>query len=325
MNTPDEIEQPNVNGRIRLVSALLLIALGPAACSDVLAEKVVDVQTVNQSAVRILGAIGSLTAVDALVSYVPQRDCVADRDSEAFTNFDQNAAFGLRAFLAPVQQDKNCCAVNPSTLTACTQSLFQSFKNLTAGVGVSNCHPSLNFPTVSFAMPENCFSHQTTSPSMVTYSTFYVSESEKWPGLSPEFRVIWGAAAGNFAYYGVCVPNPIIFPHPDITENHVFAAKLIKQTDYKAFSGSKKDWNTMASVPAIPVSDIQQITGVYLEERGGHISTTEAADYNNPLSSKGIVVNVKLKTGKSVPCYVINNYDGAGTVYWKESNPACAK
>ena len=175
--------------------------------------------------------------------------------------------------IIPVQQDK-CCAVNPNILTACAQILFQSFKNLTAGAGVSNCHPSLNFPTVSYAMPENCFSHQTTSASLVTYSSFYIPESKQYPALSSEFRVIWGSLPANFSYYGACAPNPIIFPNPGTIENHVFAAKLIKQSDYKAFAGTPKNYTTMASVPAISVADIQQITAVYLEEKGGYISTT---------------------------------------------------
>jgi hypothetical protein len=219
---------------------------------------------------------------------------------------------------AETKQKSSCCAANPFTLTACAESLLQSFKNLTAGVGVSNCHPSLNYPTVSFAMPENCFSHQTTSPSMVTYSSFYL------PGIS-EFRVIWGSVPGNFSYYGACAPNPIIFPHPGIIENHVFAAKLIKQSDYKAFAGSPKDYTTMAAVSSIAPSDIQQIVSVYMEEQGDYISTSEAANYNNISSSKGIVVKVKLKSGATVLCYIINNYDTAGTIYWKEKNPVCVK
>ena len=144
------------------------------------------------------------------------------------------------------------------------------------------------------------------------------------PGIS-EFRVIWGSAPGNFSYYGACAPNPIIFPHPGIIENHVFAAKLIKQSDYKAFAGSPKDYNTMAAVPSIAPSDIQQIVSVYMEEQGGYISTSEAADYSSILSSKGIVVKVKMKKGPVVLCYIINNYDGGGTIYWKENNPACIK
>lgn len=232
------------------------------------------------------------------------------------------------ATITPSQDSKfknNCCAANPHTLTACAQSLFQSFKNLTAGVGVSNCHPSLNFPTVSYAMPENCFSHQTSSAGIVTFSSYYIPESKQHPGLSSAFRVIWGSEPGNFSYYGACAPNPIIFPHPGVIENHVFEAKLIKQSDYKAFSGSPKDYNTMAAVASVAPSDIQQIVSVYMEEQGDYISTTEAALYNNISSSKGIVVKVKLKSGATVLCYIINNYDTGGTIYWKEKNPACVK
>jgi hypothetical protein len=217
-----------------------------------------------------------------------------------------------------LKDKNNCCTVNPYTLTACSQSLFQSFKNLTAAIGVSNCHATLNYPTVSFAMPENCFTLQTTSASMVTYSSFYV------PTI-PEFRVIWGATAASFSYYGACAPNPIIFPHPGITENHVFGAKLIKQSDYKAFAGSTKDYNTMLAVPSVNPADIEQITSVYMEEQGGYISKTEQVLYNNMLSSKGIVVKVKLKNAATILCYIINNYDTGGTINWKENNAICLK
>jgi hypothetical protein len=217
-----------------------------------------------------------------------------------------------------LKDKNNCCTVNPYTLTACAQSLFQSFKNLTSGVGVSNCHVTLNYPTVSFAMPENCFALQATSASMVTYSSFYV------PTI-PEFRVIWGATAASFSYYGACPPNPIIFPHPGITENHVFGAKLIKQSEYKAFAGSTKDYNSMSAVPSVNPVDIEQITSVHMEEQGGYISKTEQALYNNMLSSKGIVVKVKLKNAATILCYIINNYDTGGTINWKEKNQACVK
>jgi hypothetical protein len=208
----------------------------------------------------------------------------------------------------------NCCTVNPFTLTACSQSLLQSFKNLIAGTGVHNCHPTLNYPSVSFAMPENCFSWQTTSASMVTYSSFYI------PATS-EFRVIWGGAPGNFSYYGVCPPDPIIFPHPGAIENHVFGALLIKQSDYRAFAGTR-DYTNMASI-SLPVADIREIVSVYVEDSGGYASTNENAAYNNMNSSSGVIVNVILRTGTHVLCNIINNYDGAGTIIWKERNPAC--
>ncbi len=216
-------------------------------------------------------------------------------------------------------RQSSCCSTNPNTLTACSQSLFQSFRNLTAGTGVRNCHPTLNYPSASYAMPENCFSWQTTSTSMVTFTSFYVPKSD-------ELRAIWGSTAANFSYYGACAPEPIIFPHPGgKTENHVFAAKLIRQSDYMAFAGSPKNYTTMAAVPALSISDIQQIVAVYIEETGGYISTSEAAEYSNMASSKGIIVKARLRGGATVLCYVINNYDGAGTITWKEKNPACIK
>jgi hypothetical protein len=81
----------------------------------------------------------------------------------------------------------------------------------------------------------------------------------------------------------------------------------------------------MAAVPSIAPADIEQIVSVYMEEEGGYISTTETALYKNIMSSKGIVVKVKLKSGATILCYIINNYDTGGTIYWKEANPACVK
>lgn len=216
------------------------------------------------------------------------------------------------------QKLNSCCDANPYQLSLCGQALLQSFKNLTAGSGIRICNPSLNYPAVSFAMPHNCYSLQDTVAGVVTFTAFHVPNET-------EFRVIWGSVPGNFTYYGVCPPEPIIFPHPGITENHVFAAKLIRQSDYQAFSGASKDYNTMVSVPAVKVSAIEKIVAVYMEEKGGYISKTEAALYNSRLSSKGIVVRVKLKRGGTELCYLINNYDNAGTLYWKEPNPACVR
>lgn len=72
--------------------------------NDLAAEKGVDVQIVQQSAVRILGVIGSPKATEAIVAYMPQRDCagdeVVDLEAPEFEDFDQNSAVGLRAFSA---------------------------------------------------------------------------------------------------------------------------------------------------------------------------------------------------------------------------------
>jgi hypothetical protein len=219
--------------------------------------------------------------------------------------------------MAGAKITSSCCAINPYVLTPCAQSLIQSFKNLIAGTGVRNCHPTLNFPSVSFAMPENCFARLTTSASMVTYSSFYIPKTS-------EFRVIWGGNPANFSYYGVCPPDPIIYPHPGgATENHVFGAMLIMQSDYMGYKGTRT-YLAMSSI-SVPISDIQEIVSVYMEDSGGYASTGETSPYNNIESSIGIVVKIRLRGGGTVLCYIINNYDGAGTLNWKERNPACAK
>jgi hypothetical protein len=273
----------------------------------------------------ILLAVISSTGFSQLTAQISDKTKTTRIDTAAIKPVTKYPIKDKDAPVAETRVRNNCCTVNPFILTPCAQSLLQSFKNLTTVTGVSNCHPRVNFPSVSFAMPENCFAYQTTSASMVTYSSFYIPESKEYPGRSSEFRVIWGGDPANFSYYGVCPPSPIIFPHPGgATENHVFGAKLIKQSDYKAFTGPVKDYNTMAAVPSLAISDIQ-ILAVYMEESGGYISTTEAGLYNNIYSSKGIVVSVKQRSGPNELCYIINNYDGAGTINWKERNPACVK
>jgi len=218
----------------------------------------------------------------------------------------------------------NCCKTagdpckdNPYTLTACTQSLLTSFKNLATGVGVRICNTTLKFPGVSGTMPENCYSYGKTG--IVSYTSFY--ELERNPAI---WRVIWGSDPAQFAYYGVCPPEPIIYPRPGGNiENHVFAARLIKKTDYQAFSGPDKSYNGTLALSAIRIADVTSMSAPVMEESTGHINTAEHDLYDNIYSSKGIVVTVKLKDGSSHACYLLNNYDGAGTVTWKQKNPAC--
>ena len=158
------------------------------------------------------------------------------------------------------QKLNSCCEATPYQLTQCAQALLQSFKNLTAGTGIRICNPSLNYQSVSFAMPHNCYSLQDAVAGVVTFTAFHVPNET-------EFRVIWGSVPGNFTYYGECPPEPIIFQHPGITQNHVFAAKLIRQSDYQTFSGTAKDYNTMASVAAVKASAIEKIVAVYMEKK----------------------------------------------------------
>jgi HEAT repeat protein len=66
------------------------------------AEKGVDVQIVQQLAVKILGVVGSPKATPAIVAYMPQRDCGGDTpvDPKTLEDFDTSMAGSLRAFAA---------------------------------------------------------------------------------------------------------------------------------------------------------------------------------------------------------------------------------
>jgi len=65
-------------------------------------DKKVPLQVVQQSAVRILGVIGSTAATQQIVIYMPQKDCGGDQavDLSTLEDFDQDSAAGLRAFAA---------------------------------------------------------------------------------------------------------------------------------------------------------------------------------------------------------------------------------
>src|SRR5690606_17303649 len=105
--------------------------------NDIAGEKQVDVQIVQQSAVRILGVIGSAKATEGIVAYMPQRDCGGDDaiDVDTLEEFDQNRAAGLRAFAAntlgfigdPAAVDALCncrnATHNPTDLWEITQAL----------------------------------------------------------------------------------------------------------------------------------------------------------------------------------------------------------
>lgn len=66
------------------------------------AKNDVDVQVVQQLAVKILGVVGSSAATESILKYMPQRDCGGDEviDVSKLEDFDANMVGGLRAFAA---------------------------------------------------------------------------------------------------------------------------------------------------------------------------------------------------------------------------------
>ena len=207
---------------------------------------------------------------------------------------------------------ENSCTSNPFSITSCGLNLIGTFKDLVSGYGTKICNSTVGSINVSNAMSLSCYGTDR-MPGLVTYTAYtYVYDSA--------FHVIWGSGAHDnlaFVYYGACAPEPIIFP-AGVGENHVFEAILVSQTTYK--NSTNKEFGYLKDRDAIPLTSVDSIVGWYMESKNGYIATTEPSDYNSILSSKGIVVKVKMGNGDHILCYLLNNYDKAGTVIWKDLN-----
>ena len=198
--------------------------------------------------------------------------------------------------------------------------LMEAYQNLAKNYGVSVCNLGGN---VNFSQAKNVTHAMSASgynrgeAGVVTFTAFYYQDSTV-------FRTIWGAEPGSFSYYGACAPNPIIYPfnantHNDsISQNGLYEARLIPVKDYQAATVTKT-YLDLKGIGVIKTQDITAIDNIRLEATSGYINTTEPNNYTNLYSSKGFICDVTLigKSGKT-PCYIINNYDGTGTLIWKK-------
>lgn len=200
------------------------------------------------------------------------------------------------------------CKTNPFTINPCALDLLGSFKNLVKDIGTRICNARVGYITVSSAMNASCYTPGANLSGIATYSSFYAPRDSA-------FRVSWSADNLGYDYYGACRPEPIVWPK-GMGENHVYSALLIPVDAYKV--SPHKGTYELLKEDAIRPTDIADLLGSYIEPASGYIGTTESINYNNRYSSKGIVVKVRLKTGEEVLCYVLNNYDTAGTMYWKD-------
>jgi len=238
-------------------------------------------------------------------------------------------AQGVTSPIVKPARISQCCMENPWALTTGAHSIMEAFGDLLLGKGIKDCNkdadnPKGPIPNLAYTMPAKHYNGSANMPGVVTFVAFYQPKifNEPVDSQSPDhFRIIWNTAMengvkdnGGFLYYGVCIPEPNIAPAEG---NHVFAFKLFPIDRYQNYKAAKpKDFAMMAGVrPA----DISQILSVSVESKNGYIASTEKANYDNPRSSKGIVVLVRLKSTKVLRCYLINNYDGA-TVTWKQPN-----
>lgn len=224
-----------------------------------------------------------------------------------------------------VARPSKCCTDYPYQLTIAARGLFNSFDKVATKTGVKNCHEKVT--SVTSAMSAEYLGNGTLT-GMASYGAFYQDNTPAPNNLSDgndRFRVTWASAAHGglgYNYYGVCQPKQITYPD-SLGENHVYWAKLIPVSQYKAFvKANPGKINSTYTLEGHPVADMSAIVNVFIEPKGGYMATQEKAAYDSKYSSKGVVAVVRLKNNKLLPCYVINNYD-SGWLMWKEPS-TCA-
>ena len=228
-----------------------------------------------------------------------------------------------------------CCSHFPWQLGVSAQNMMEAFQDLVAGRGVKDCNKDNteskvgSVPSVASSMPAKYYG-DSKLPGYVTFAAFYQPDipndtTPPFGGSGPDrFRVIWNGEPGAFRYYGGGAPEPIVFP-PGPLPNDVYAFRLIVTREYQSTDMTPKDFTSLIEVPGIMPTDIARIEGVYLESSEGYIARHEEASYNDVLSSKGVVVRLRLKNSReTVLCYLINNYNGNAPLIWKQKNAGLA-
>jgi hypothetical protein len=122
-----------------------------------------------------------------------------------------------------------------------------------------------------------------------------------------------------------CWHQPLVNPFPATVnmDNHVFEAILVPVKAYQqgrmnasVFSHAEDATNPFAAIQ-IKASDVAKIYDVSIEGAGGYMNLNLPTQYNEVHSSVGLICDVLLKNGKTMKCYVFNNYDASGTMIWK--------
>jgi hypothetical protein len=213
----------------------------------------------------------------------------------------------------------DCCGEYPYDMHISAGALMQACQDLVKSQGASICLPGGN---INFSQTHNVSSYMSASgfgysnprasaPNVVSFTTFYYEDSTI-------FRTIWGDTLVSFTYYGACIPNPILFPWTQGGGgNHLYELGLIPVADYQAGT-APRNFPGRGNRGVFKSEDITAIENIRLEPASGYINRNEPALYAQETSSKGFVCDVTLK-GKpgKVPCYIITNYDGSGTLKWK--------
>jgi hypothetical protein len=174
------------------------------------------------------------------------------------------------------------------------------------------------------AMPAKGYS--VGAPGFVSFSaTYWYTHTD--PKSTIPFHTMWFPAhAQEIASIGPeGYQNPLVNPYPSSVNmsNQSFEAILVPVNAYHQrnlrafiFQHAEDTANPFAAVQ-IKAADIAKIHEVSMEGAGGYMSVNLPTQYNDVRSSVGLICEVVLKNGRTMKCYIFNNYDGAGTMIWK--------
>jgi Secretion system C-terminal sorting domain len=236
----------------------------------------------------------------------------------------------LLAGLSPLMAQQRACAT-PDFISANAHTVIDSYRDLIDQRGTITCvyDPTIRYYCVSSAMAANgynlgCYDVSCSRQvyGAVTFVSSYFFDHYDAPSRA-YFRTMW-AEKGIYPAL-VCpdaIPETVLYPFDhNSTQNHVFQSIMVPVGAYQAFADPQKrlaiGYPALTAL-AVKPEDIKSINDVYLECPTGYIKRTEGTNYADVHSSKGIICDILLKSGQNIQCYLINNYDGAGTLLWKK-------
>ncbi len=235
----------------------------------------------------------------------------------------------LIACVSPLMAQQRFCST-ADFLSSNAHALIDSYRDLVEQKGTTSCtyDPTIRYYCVSAAMSAKgynlgCYDYGCSRQvyGAVSFVSSYFYDHYDAPSRAC-FRTIW-AEKGIYPAL-MCpdaIPAVVLYPYDhNVTQNHSFQAIMVPVAAYQAFSDPIKrltiGYTALTSL-AVKPEDIKAINDVYLECPTGYIKRTETQNYADVHSSKGIICDILLKNGQNISCYIINNYDGAGTLIWK--------
>jgi hypothetical protein len=245
----------------------------------------------------------------------------------------KNVLFLVLSFLfiqSATAQNVSATSCNTSFFVSSNaQALIDSYRDLITKTGVTNCvyDATNNYDCVTSAMASkgynNGFYEGSGSKKVYGYVNFtsYVNRTHPSAVEKNAFHSMWaGKSLPDAAGYSalICpeaIPAIVVYPFSMGAQNHVFEAIFVNPATYK--SATAKTFLALKNV-AIKPETIKAINEVYMACPSDYIAQTDNVAYQNPLSSKGILCDLTLTNGSKVTAYIINNYDGGGTLLWKQ-------